>query len=491
MDAIASRRFLVSNVVWPADKFFIPHGGLLRLLHDNLWFKVFLVMSALFTDAYVSTAVPTLTTPQRQEIRYRMRDIVRHMRKFSAWTFHVILAMLRVVGFEGDGEVVAAGECPVGGHPTEGKVAYAQADFFLGAALATCTLDEQCNIPVTFDYADYDTDGLMTQFFYRGRRPMQLHLILVFDPSKEDYVLADLATTWMRPTDIPVGPAWRFEPLTDAEAAANAVVTVGVVATVAAVEQIQAQESASNGKADPTLTPTRCSRRLLSAQLTASESLAEDEVRSVRKRVPRIGSPPSAHSSKRSSRFRAAVDASLAGGNWSHSPPFSADYYFPSLFFMAAVPRLPLSATCRIITQLLLQPADLGNPDWMPNIPITEFLCKHVQPVAYFLQRSMCEEWGFVGPMVELPQEEAESVQALLLLLVGTLRHIGRAKHRVAELLALDPLVITLILLKLSACWSTRAISHNSALPIDFPEYDAAGNLLDLEGGFYFPPMAS
>ncbi|KAJ7708887.1 hypothetical protein B0H17DRAFT_1124680 [Mycena rosella] len=196
---------------------------------------------------------------------------------------------------------------------------------------------------------------------------------------------------------------------------------------------------------------------------------------------------------------------------------------------MAAVPHLPLSATRGIITQLLLQPADLGNPDWMPNIPITEFLRKHLQPVAYFLQRSTCEEWGFVGPRVELPQEEAEDVRALLLLLVGTLHHIGRARHRVAELLALDPSVvinrqdyrlpseacrlfeITLILL---ACFPpltfqermmsalmkpeivrmlerTRTISHNSALAIDFLEYDAAGNLLNLEGGFYFPPMAS
>ncbi|KAJ7691991.1 hypothetical protein B0H17DRAFT_1133509 [Mycena rosella] len=196
---------------------------------------------------------------------------------------------------------------------------------------------------------------------------------------------------------------------------------------------------------------------------------------------------------------------------------------------MVAVPRLPLSATRGIITQLLLQPADLGNPDWMPNIPIAEFLRKRVWPVAYFLQCSTCEEWGFVGPMVELPQEEAEDVRALLLLLVGTLRHIGRARHRVAELLALDPSVvinrqdyclpseacrlfeITLILLArfppltfqermVSALMKpeivrmlerTRTISHNSVLPIDFPEYDAAGNLLDLEGGFYFPPMAS
>ncbi|KAJ7618092.1 hypothetical protein B0H17DRAFT_1152412 [Mycena rosella] len=143
---------------------------------------------------------------------------------------------------------------------------------------------------------------------------------------------------------------------------------------------------------------------------------------------------------------------------------------------MVAVPRLPLSATRRIITQLLLQPADLGNPDWMPNIPIAEFLRKRVRPVAYFLQRSTCEEWGFVGPMVELLQEEAEDVRALLLLLVGTLERMVSA--------LMKPEIVCML-----EC--TRTISHNSALPIDFPEYDAAGNLLDLEGGFYFPLMAS
>ncbi|KAJ7687243.1 hypothetical protein B0H17DRAFT_1203712 [Mycena rosella] len=223
----------------PADKFFIPHGGLLRFLHDNLRFKVFVVMSALFTNAYVSTAVPTLTTSQRQEIQYCMRDIVWHMffavqirqNEFhvvycmipvppqSAWTFHVILAMLHVLGFEGDGEVVAAGECPVGGHPTEGKV-----------AARYVRLQRAVQHTVTFNYADYDTDGLVTQFFYRRCRP-----------TEEDYALADLTTTWGHPADTLVGPAWRFEPLTNAEAAVNAVVMAGVVATVAAVEQIQVQ----------------------------------------------------------------------------------------------------------------------------------------------------------------------------------------------------------------------------------------------------------
>ncbi|KAJ7669146.1 hypothetical protein B0H17DRAFT_1209700 [Mycena rosella] len=77
---------------------------------------------------------------------------------------------------------------------------------------------------------------------------------------------------------------------------------------------------------------------------------------------------------------------------------------------------------------------------------------------------------------MELPQEEAEDVRALLLLLVGTLERMVSALMKLEIIRMLE---------------RTRTISHNSALPIDFPEYDAAGNLLDLEGGFYFPPMAS
>ena len=49
--------------------------------------------------------------------------------------FHVILALLHVVGFEGyDLEVSEE----VGGQPaTEGRVAHVQASFFLNSALAT------------------------------------------------------------------------------------------------------------------------------------------------------------------------------------------------------------------------------------------------------------------------------------------------------------------------------------------------------------------
>lgn len=80
MDVSATRRFLSTNVAWPHDqKFFIPDGGLRRFLESNLRFKVFLVMMAVFTDAYATETVRSLTSPQLAEIRLRVKDIVRHM----------------------------------------------------------------------------------------------------------------------------------------------------------------------------------------------------------------------------------------------------------------------------------------------------------------------------------------------------------------------------------------------------------------------------
>ena len=82
MDASATQRFLDTNVQWPSNRFFIPDGGLPAFLQSNLRFKVFLVMMAVFPDAYATDTVRSLTTPQRDELRYRVRDIVRHMVSF-------------------------------------------------------------------------------------------------------------------------------------------------------------------------------------------------------------------------------------------------------------------------------------------------------------------------------------------------------------------------------------------------------------------------
>ncbi|KAJ7651881.1 hypothetical protein B0H17DRAFT_1147554 [Mycena rosella] len=111
IDTIASCRFLVSNVVWPADKFFILHGRLFRFFHDNLCFKVFLVLSALFTDVY-DIVRHMFFTAQIHQNKFCVAYCLILLPPQAAWTFRVILAMLCIIGFEGDGEVVVAGWHP-------------------------------------------------------------------------------------------------------------------------------------------------------------------------------------------------------------------------------------------------------------------------------------------------------------------------------------------------------------------------------------------
>jgi hypothetical protein len=79
MDCAASRRFTATNVSWPSSHFFIPDGGLASFLLNNIRLKVFLVIPQIFTDAHVADTVRFLTTPQREELRCRVRELVRHI----------------------------------------------------------------------------------------------------------------------------------------------------------------------------------------------------------------------------------------------------------------------------------------------------------------------------------------------------------------------------------------------------------------------------
>ncbi|KAJ7675987.1 hypothetical protein DFH06DRAFT_1435715 [Mycena polygramma] len=184
MDPSSTRRFLSTNVEWPAEKLFIPRGGLTNFLCDNLRFKVFLVMTAVFTDAYAFDTVKSLTTGERLAIRFRVRDIVRHMIRQNefrvhyesgvvpseaAWLFHVILVLLVVVGFEG--EEAALVPAPSANVSTEGALAQSQATFFLGAALATFVSHKEDGFDdAQLDFPAYDSACWVSgNIHYRAR----------------------------------------------------------------------------------------------------------------------------------------------------------------------------------------------------------------------------------------------------------------------------------------------------------------------------------
>ncbi|KAJ7813656.1 hypothetical protein B0H13DRAFT_1925291 [Mycena leptocephala] len=185
MDASAIQRFLDTNVQWPSNHFFIPDGGLPAFLQSNLCFKVFLVKMAVFPNTYATDTARSLTTPQRNELCYRMRDIVCHMlhpftnmgqffavqirqNEFrisyelpvipseTAWMFHIIQVLLVIVGFVGeDKPVVNIGEGPK--ETMDGRIAHVQADFLLGAALSTF-LAKKSGDKAHLDFPEYDAN---------------------------------------------------------------------------------------------------------------------------------------------------------------------------------------------------------------------------------------------------------------------------------------------------------------------------------------------
>ncbi|KAJ6553768.1 hypothetical protein DFH09DRAFT_1318793 [Mycena vulgaris] len=206
MDASAIRRFTASNVTWPQDRFFIPHGGLETFLHDNLRFKVFLVMTAVFPDVYATYTVQTLTKVEHNELHIQIHDIVRHMFFTShirqnefrttygvipvpgecAWMFHVILVLLHVIGFAGDDAVVVTDEVAGMQAPTEGMLAAAQANFFLHAALTTYLADMRLGVPAILDFKDYDRHSRVTRHFNSSRHSREAKLAEVINDWRWD-----------------------------------------------------------------------------------------------------------------------------------------------------------------------------------------------------------------------------------------------------------------------------------------------------------------
>ncbi|KAJ7020701.1 hypothetical protein C8F04DRAFT_1274617 [Mycena alexandri] len=184
MDASAHRRFVDTNVVWPANRFFIPDGGLRTFLLENLRFKTFLVMMAVFPDAYAHRTVVAMPGEHIIEIRARVREIVTHMfyasqvrqNEFrilyeplpipaeSAWMFHIVLVLIRVIGFDGNRDVVPAMDRR-NMDTTEAAVAVAQASFFLCAALTTFLKEKSEGLSPDLDYAQYDIHSWVSNNF--------------------------------------------------------------------------------------------------------------------------------------------------------------------------------------------------------------------------------------------------------------------------------------------------------------------------------------
>ncbi|KAJ6578753.1 hypothetical protein DFH09DRAFT_1310726 [Mycena vulgaris] len=223
MDAATIHRFVQSNVNWPVDRFFIPYGGLEVFLHENLRFKVFLLMTAVFPNAYASHMIRAFAPGEREAVRLCVADLVRHLfyagqiqqNEFyfshgviavpgeCAWMFHVILVLLHVVGFEGEDVVLTTTKVVRERAPTVGMVAKSQAAFFLSAALASYYANMCLGIPCIFDYKDYDRHGPISRSFPNRVHPEALLPIPIADENLDESILAEVINEWRWADDTP------------------------------------------------------------------------------------------------------------------------------------------------------------------------------------------------------------------------------------------------------------------------------------------------
>ncbi|KAJ7830683.1 hypothetical protein B0H13DRAFT_1915839 [Mycena leptocephala] len=288
MDASATQRFLDTNVQWPSNRFFIPDGGLPAFLQSNLRFKVFLVMMAVLPDAYA--------TDTRDELRYRVRDIVRHMIRQNefrisyeppvipseaAWMFHIIQVLLVVVGFVGeDKPVVNIGEGPE--ETTDGRVAHAQAGFLLGAALSTFLARKKSGDEAHLDFPEYDANHwISANFAYRGR-PTDFRPIATDDSLADTFKYNEIIARWREigigatarkhlcghavhtPVSCEASPPGIPSRSSDSLAAGDAVRAAGFKATLQAVESVIKK------------TATRRSMRVLAARMGETQGPVDD-----------------------------------------------------------------------------------------------------------------------------------------------------------------------------------------------------------------------
>ncbi|KAJ7240700.1 hypothetical protein C8J57DRAFT_1527375 [Mycena rebaudengoi] len=217
MEPSAHQRFLASNVVWPpGDRFFLPDGGLIRFLRENIRFKVFLLVMPVFTKAYCNERVASLPAPELRDLRMRMKELVRHMffaaqirqNEFrisydpvpvpseAAWMFHVILCLLRVIGFEDDMDTSLKTDQPFQTGATEGQLAEAQAKFLLGAALQTYVDNVRAGAHSPLDYKTYDEYGWVNKNFVHHIRPDAFKAMPVGIPFQESLEIEDILSAW-------------------------------------------------------------------------------------------------------------------------------------------------------------------------------------------------------------------------------------------------------------------------------------------------------
>ncbi|KAJ7337616.1 hypothetical protein DFH08DRAFT_812939 [Mycena albidolilacea] len=231
MDCAASRCFTAPNVSGPSSRFFIPHGGLADFLLNNIRLKVFLLIPQTFTDAYVADTVQFLMTPQREELRCHVRELVRHVMfaakiqqnelcvlytmptipSEAAWMFHVMQVIVIVIGFDTEANCPSkANRSPISVE-LKGAAVHLQAMFFLNGVLSMFCEKMKAGEAVFLDYPEYDPSHWVSNNFAYCSLPTSFLPIPVDDSLADSFEYNEAIMQWR------VG--WRHRSLGSASSA--------------------------------------------------------------------------------------------------------------------------------------------------------------------------------------------------------------------------------------------------------------------------------
>ncbi|KAJ7073543.1 hypothetical protein B0H15DRAFT_806665 [Mycena belliarum] len=457
MDAQASRRLIATNVQWPLDRFFIPPGGLAQFLHENLRFKVFVLMTCLFCDGSATETVGSLDREQRAEIRARVRDLFFaaqiRQNEFrvaltavvvpgeASWMFHIMLVIFHVIGFDGDDSVLGAADGLAGPEATELKVANAQATFLLGAALTTYLQDLKDGRPAVLDYPDYDHSGMVSRQFSARMLPASFDLIPqepMLGPNFD--MLERLA-------------AWRFGTLglvTEKTARVSGDDTEDAVFSEASLVHEIPRASCPPGRVteERPFTPTppglpkkplpRRTRRRLPSSIVVDNgapiSVAFPPALMIRRggdghfvvhKQDEVDGFSSSGSMPELRNVSETSDSCVARDN---ARQFVV---FPTL--MSSGSFIDVGVLADILRALLLAPEQLRDRHWMPDTTVAVFLRKRVRPVVYFLQVLVHGRPTERRASADLSPSEEQNVRMVILNMLGTVRLLGRARFIATE----------------------------------------------------------
>ncbi|KAJ6552547.1 hypothetical protein B0H10DRAFT_1968369 [Mycena sp. CBHHK59/15] len=210
MDTASLRRFHSSTVSWPSDPFFIPSSGLARFLCDTLCFQVFLVSLGVFDDRWGMRTKDILSREDMFNVRVCMRILVEHVYfeaqvrqnelrgLFSryntpteaAWMFHILLVLLKVVGFDGDNGPPERRCTPI-------QVAAAEIEFLLQQCVDTFMMHRSTNRTTFLDYEEYDPHCTVEGYFSGRRLPEEYTRIKIGSPSVPEFDPARRSEYWL------------------------------------------------------------------------------------------------------------------------------------------------------------------------------------------------------------------------------------------------------------------------------------------------------